>query len=165
MRKGIFLAACLAVVTGSVHAQTLPSHTDAEERVVAEHAEVVPVAEAAGQMMGYLTLWNGTKSRADLTAVSSPAFRSVSMHRLDAGGGIARMPLVSGIVPIPARAELVMRRDGLYLTLEQPVSALMPGDKVTFDLAFDDGTTISTAAIVRESDREPVDHHHGEDDG
>lgn len=167
LRAGL-LAACSATMIASSEtaalAQVPPAHAAAGEEIVIEHAEVMPGTGSAGQMTAYLTVWNGTKRRADLTSVTSPAFGTVIMHRLDPGGDGA-MPLAAGIMPIPARAEMVMRRGGLHLVLEQPMSRLMPGDGVPFDLAFDDGTAISTVAIVRQPGGEPVDHHHDEDDG
>jgi len=138
-----------------------PKHADAESKLVVEHAEVVLAPSGSMMLAGYLTVWNGSKQQADLVSVQSDDFSSVSLHRTEVVDGVAKMrPIKEGVL-IPGHAELVMKPGGLHMMLMEPKPDLKAGDMVGLLLAFEDGTSTATTAIIRPIGTKPTDHHHG----
>lgn len=116
-------------------------------------------------MAGYLAIWNGADLQANLEAVESNSFASVSIHNTIVSDGVARMRPVEGVIPIPGNSELLMQRGGLHLMLSGPAAAIQEGDTVDMTLIFEGGRRIEATAQVLGPGRKTVDHHHGEADG
>lgn len=138
-------------------------HAPVDEGVSVEHAEIV--VSPSGGMAGYLTIWNGTQGRIDLTAVESEDFGSVLARRTELDGGVARMRPVTDFLPIPGHSELLMTQGGVHLMLGDPKQPLAANDSVALRLVFQDGTRLEAAARILAPGDAPTDHHHGQGDG
>lgn len=103
---------------------------------------------------GYLAISNITDAPVQLTAVTSPDFGSVEMHRSFMKDGMESMEPVPS-VEIPAHGSFEFKPGGYHLMLMQPKKKLNPGDMVSLSLAFSDGWQLKLLAPVR---RDPPQH-------
>ncbi len=97
---------------------------------------------------GYLSLANLTAKPLQLTAVSSPDFDSVEMHRSFVKDGMESMEPVPA-VDIPAHGSVDFKPGGFHLMLMQPKKNLFAGDMVTLMLTFSDKSELAIMAPVR----------------
>jgi copper(I)-binding protein len=155
----------LALATGASASGANQSHSGKPngEGIVVEHAEIVLAPPGGMIMAGYLAIWNGTGNQANLQAVESGSFASVSIHNTIVSDGVARMRPVEGVIPIPGNSELLMQRGGLHLMLSEPAAAIEEGE--TVDMTLEDGRRIGASARVLAPGQKTIDHHHGEADG
>lgn len=103
---------------------------------------------------GYATLHNGGAQPVILSAVSSPDYGQVSLHRSSVDKGNDVMRSVAQIT-IPARSSLNFATSGYHIMLQQPTRALQPGDRVSIALRFADGSTLMVMFDVRRPDAGP----------
>jgi periplasmic copper chaperone A len=107
---------------------------------------------------GYMTLENTTRRPVSLTAVESPQFARIEMHRSFVEDGVSRMEAVEAI-EVPARGSVSLEPGGLHLMLLRPHDPVRDGDRVTLTLTFDNGWTLDIEAPVRR-DAPGHAHHH-----
>ncbi len=100
---------------------------------------------------GYLTLVNSTDSPQKLTAASSDAYGSVSLHQSVEQGGVSSMHPVDGIVVKP-HSTLVFGEHGYHLMLMDAKKTLKAGDTVTITLHLADGSQITSPFQLRSPD-------------
>jgi periplasmic copper chaperone A len=104
---------------------------------------------------GYATLHNGGVQAMILSAVSSPDYGQVSLHRSSLQQGNNVMQSVAQIT-IPARSSLNFATAGYHIMLLRPTRALQPGDRVPIALRFADGSSLTVMFDVRRPDAGPA---------
>jgi copper(I)-binding protein len=142
----------------------MASHQNIGADLIVEHAVIVQPTAGAQETTGFLTIWNGTREPASLAAIESEAFGKVSIRQTELVEGRSKAEAVSGIVPIPGHAELLMRPDGIHLTLGELKRNLDAFSGIDLVLVFDDGRRLTVAAKLIEPGTRLADHHHGEGD-
>lgn len=120
----------------------------AQPPITVTDAWVRAAPPTATMTAGYLTLHNRTGTEVVLTAVSSPQYEGVELHRSRIVDGVARMEPVESIA-VPARGELVLAPGGLHLMLIGPREPAAEGDAVDLTLVFADGWQLDLAVPVR----------------
>jgi len=161
MMKTVFRPVALAVTilvpqTGASTAATV-DHINPPARLMVEHAEILILDGAASE--GYLTIWNGTMTQANLISVRSDGFGKVRIRQ----GGTKVAP-AKDIFPIPGHAELKMTEDGIRLELAGPSVPVSQADRSDLTLVFGNGLTLTVDATIVRSRDLLTDHHHGEED-
>ena len=137
---------------------------NARNDLVVEHAVIVQPTIGVQETTGFLTIWNGTREPVRLASVESDAFGKISIRRTEMTK-VQDMPdPVYGKVPIPGRAELLMRPDGVYLTLGEPKRNVETLTEIDMVLVFDSGRRIAVSATWIRTDTQMEDHHHGQGD-
>lgn len=111
---------------------------------------------------GYMTISNaGTEDRR-LVSVTSDAFQRAEVHESVMKDGMASMHHLPELV-IPAGEKVLLAPGGYHVMLmDREVDRLDIGDKVTMNLAFDDGSRIQVIAEVRRGGGHGQDQHGGE---
>lgn len=120
----------------------------AEPPVSATGAWVRAAPPGVPMMAGYLTLHNATRRVVTLTAVESPNFERIELHRSVMVDGVARMERVPGI-EVPRRGEVALEPGGLHMMLVRPIGTVRDGDTVDLVLSFDNGWTLELSVPVR----------------
>jgi copper(I)-binding protein len=100
---------------------------------------------------GYLTLRNDGDQPAALTAVSSPDFRDITLHRTSLRASVSSMQPVAQIA-IAAHQAVSFAADGYHIMLEHPTRSVQPGDRVSITLHFADGAAVTVPFEVRRPD-------------
>lgn len=129
------------------------AHSDGPP-VVASKVWIRAAAPGVSVLGGYLTLANSTDKAVQLTAVESPDFASVEMHRSFVKDGMDGMEPVAS-VDVPAHGSAEFKPGGYHLMLMQPKKTLQAGDMVSLSLTFSDGWKLKLLAPVR---RDPPQH-------
>ena len=129
---------CLALHTAQVAA-------DAELQV--SNAWIREAPPGTSVLAGYMTITNPAAIAKTITAVSSPSFRSVEIHRTVIENGMARM-LSVGPLEIPAGGSVALAPGSYHLMLFEPVRALVAGDMVDLRLQTGSGPCISVGVPV-----------------
>jgi copper(I)-binding protein len=109
---------------------------------------------------GYLELRNPDAAPIVLSAVRSPAFAKVELHRSERVGDEVRMRAVPRL-EVAAGGGVVLAPGGLHLMLFGARSALNAGQRIALTLEFADGTTLTVEAEVRDPRDAPAHAHHG----
>jgi hypothetical protein len=99
-------------------------------------------------LAGYFTLQNLTDQALTLTAVESPDFSSVEIHRSFVKDGVEQMEPVPSIA-IPAHGSVEFKPGGYHLMMMQPKKNMFPGDMAEVTLTFSDGSQLAILAPVR----------------
>ncbi len=110
-------------------------------------------------LAAYMRIHNDASGPRRITAVSSPEFRSVEMHRTVMENGLARM-VPQPDIEIPPRGEVVLEPGGYHLMLIGPLKPLRAGNRVTIRLQFGTGLQQTVEAEVRGGDGSMGDHEH-----
>lgn len=100
-------------------------------------------------LAAYLEISNGGTKTQIVTAVSSPLFERVEIHRTVVDQGMARMELLKELTVLPDAA-ISLRPGGLHLMLIGARKRLQAGDTVPLNLTFKDGKTLAVSATVRD---------------
>jgi hypothetical protein len=111
----------------------------------------------------YLELVNEGSSAVVVTAVASPDFGTVEMHRTVQVEGAARMERLPELRVEPG-GTLPLAPGGLHLMLIGPKRQLVAGDRVAIELRLQDGSAVIATAEVRrpggDMAGEHAHHHH-----
>ena len=102
---------------------------------------------------GYLTLVNTGDKTLRLVAVSSPAYRDVSLHRTVTHGDVEDMVPVKEITLEPHKT-LEFETTGYHLMLMQPTASANTGTRVSIVLRFSDGSVLTVPFEVRKNPAE-----------
>ena len=97
---------------------------------------------------GYMTLVNSSDRPLELTAVSSEAYRDISLHHSETRDGMSHMEAVH-VISVPAHAALSFAGTGYHLMLMQPTHPIAPGDHVALTLQFAGGAARTVSFEVR----------------
>lgn len=141
------LAALMAVSLLATGLASPTVHASSAEHVQASHAwiRVLPGNLPAG---AYVDLSNSSDEPTALTGASSTAYGMVMLHQSSNQGGISRMVMVHNI-DLPAHGVARLEPAGYHLMLMHARAPVKPGEKVTLQLTFADGSTLPVAFIVR----------------
>jgi periplasmic copper chaperone A len=94
----------------------------------------------------YFTIYNTTGTADVLTAVSSGAGASTTLHSYDANG--AMVGVATGLI-IPAHGSVAMAPGKVHVMIEQLYGPLKPGQTVNFELTFGNaGLVVVTAPVI-----------------
>lgn len=108
-------------------------------------------AQSGGTTAAYMTITNGTLSDDTLSAVSTPAAASATLHEtMAAGSGMTGMQPVDGI-GIPAGGTVTLEPGGYHVMLEGLTGDLVVGQVVRLTLTFKGAGAIEVSAEVRAS--------------
>ena len=99
-------------------------------------------------LAGYFTLQNLTGKSLDLKSITSPDFASTEVHRSFVKDGQEQMEPVPTLT-LPAHGSVEFKPGAYHVMLMQPKKNLFPGDIVTLDLSFSDGSQLTIMAPVR----------------
>jgi len=135
-----------ALLSGLISLVCMPAAADTE--LVVSHAWVREAPPGASVQAGYMELHNNSSQTIKITAISSPEFASIEMHRMFTQDGMMRMQQ-QDTLNIPANGMLRLKPGGYHLMLLSPVSYLNAGDTVRFTLITASGTRININAIVK----------------
>jgi copper(I)-binding protein len=105
-----------------------------------------PGATVAG---GFMTLVNPGAQDDRLLRVESPEAARVELHETRSEGGVMRMRALPDGLPVPARADVVLRPGGSHLMFIQPRRALEPGMQVPATLVFERAGAVPVTFQVR----------------
>lgn len=99
-------------------------------------------------LAAYLELHNGGTKTQVVTAVSSPFFERVEIHRTIVDQNMASMELLKELTILPD-ATITLKPGGLHFMLIGARKKLKVGDTVPLSLTLKDGHTLSVDAAVR----------------
>jgi copper(I)-binding protein len=119
----------------------------ADTTLQVENAWVREAPPGAHMMAGYMTVKNPGASEVALTAVDSPAFAHVMLHKSATVDGVARMIHQDKIV-IPAHGLVELKPGSYHLMMPAPERRLVAGDRVDFILRFSNGETLRVQADI-----------------
>jgi len=120
----------------------------ADTRLAVSHAWVREAPPGVSVQAGYMELLNNSSQTIKITAIDSPEFASIEMHRMFTQGGMMRMQQQDAL-DIPANGILGLKPGGYHLMLLEPVSYLKAGDTVRLTLTTASGTQVHINAIVK----------------
>ncbi len=120
----------------------------ANPNLVVSHAWVREAPPGASVQAGYMELRNNSSQIIKISAISSPEFASIEMHRMFTQDGMMRMQQ-QDTLNIPANGMLRLEPGSYHLMLLNPVSYLNAGNAVRFTLTTASGTSIDVNAIVK----------------
>lgn len=105
-------------------------------------------AKAGEGMTGVFgTLTNPTDRDLVITAVESPAAARVELHEVTADGVMQK---IQGDVVIPAGGTFELMPGGNHIMLMMMPEAILAGDEIEVTLTFDDGTSTTVTALVKD---------------
>jgi copper(I)-binding protein len=113
-------------------------------------------------LAAYLQLKNAGAKPQTVTAVSSPAFDRVEIHRTVVSENTARMEHLKELT-IPPNATIVMKPGGLHFMLIGARKRLQTGDSIPISLTLKDGNTFAVSATVRAAQMDAGKDHQGMD--
>lgn len=126
-----------------------------------EDAWVRTAPPKAPARVGYMRLHNPTDAAVALTAVTSPQFTKIEMHRTVLHGATMHMEKVDKI-EVPAGGEVKLEPNGFHLMMMGNTLPLATGAQITLELTWSDGSTQRVIAGVRPSeDKDSGEHRHG----
>jgi hypothetical protein len=134
----------------------------ASDTLVASDAWIPQAPPGAGTMAGYLELKNSGNHAVGVVSAKSDRFGEVTLHRTEIADGMARMRPLSNVVIAPGETFSFVP-GGNHLMLMEPVSAVVPGEKISIDFALSDGGTLRADFDVRaagEAAGDAHEHHH-----
>ena len=109
-----------------------------------EISNIVITEPMPGRSMsaGFMTLTNNTDTDVSITAVRSPDYGMVEIHRTSVEDGVARMRRIDAL-PVPARSTVTLERGGLHLMLMRA-----EGNPDSVSLSFFDGDTLVMEVVA-----------------
>jgi copper(I)-binding protein len=97
----------------------------------------------------FMVIRNGGDKDIRLVTAESPAAKSVELHTVIEEGGMKKMRPVPSIA-IKAKSETALKPGDYHVMLIGLVKPLQEGEEVPLTLTFDDGSTQSVTAPVRQ---------------
>jgi periplasmic copper chaperone A len=105
---------------------------------------VLPSQPAAG----YFTLSNESDKAESLVRASSPACKTLMLHKSVSENGQEKMIMVMSI-DVPAHGQVAFAPGGFHLMCMSPTKAVVPGHTIRVTLRFKDGKALSAGFPVR----------------
>lgn len=93
----------------------------------------------------YFTLHGSEKDRT-LVKITSPVVGNAEMHDMKSENGMMMMVPIEGGLPLPKGATVSFQSGGKHVMLFDMKSGLKPGDSITLNFEFADGSKESAAA-------------------
>ena len=97
---------------------------------------------------GYFTLHNGGEKALTLTGANSKACGMLMIHKSSKMGGMMHMESVDRL-DVPAHGSVTFAPGGYHLMCMEPTAEIKPGNSVTVQFSFADGTTVDAPFAVR----------------
>ncbi|MGK0715505.1 copper chaperone PCu(A)C [Leucobacter sp. W1153] len=139
------LTGCATGATPAAEVATTSEAASASEQSV---TLVDGWAKAGEGMTGLFgTLTNLGETDLVITGVVSPAAGMVELHEVTADGV---MQEIQGDVVVPAGGTLELMPGGNHIMLMQMPAPLLAGEDVEVTLTFDDGSSVTLTALVKE---------------
>jgi len=126
-----------------------PAASTQAEGILVEDGWIVSSDE--GMTPAFAILSNSASTDAVLVGASTSAAEMVELHEMvvDASGN-STMRKADGNFVVGASASAALEPGGLHLMLMGLTAPLLPGDEVELVLEFEDGSTTSLVAIVKD---------------
>jgi len=131
--------------------------TDAATSAVAPAAEVVTVSDAwvkagdAGMTGLFAVLENGVNTEVTVESATTDAASATELHETVAdASGTMTMREVAGGFTIAANGQRVLEPGGDHLMLMGLTGPLAPGEEISVELRFSDGSTLEFSAPVKD---------------
>jgi len=121
---------------------------DTRPPLVASGIEITAAVAGSGVSAGYLTLSNQSDTELHVTAISSPDYEAVEIHRTTLAGGVAKMRRIEALA-IPPHESVTLERSGLHLMLMRRRNA---AEKVTLNFYSGDAPLLTVVADVAAKD-------------
>ena len=155
MMRALLLLALLPLIAGAAPAPAaLPAPT-----LTASDAWIALGPPGSAPLAGYLTLKNSGPAPAALVGIDAPGFQRVEIHSTVKDGSTMRMRRLPNL-ELPAGGRVVLGPGRLHLMLFGPPKSIAAGRRIALELSFDDGTTITVDAEVRDPRGAAEPHHH-----
>lgn len=124
------------------------AHGHDDDHIMFQDARVRAMPPGSPNSAAYLTIHNPTHQDRRLIAASSPAAKVVELHEHIMSGGVMSMQQVKDGVLIPAEETVRFQPGGYHLMLLGLKAPLVPGEQVSFELMFDDGSMQHVSAPI-----------------
>lgn len=154
----IFLRMLISLVPGFLALNV--SAATAEIQILDPWVQAAP--PNAKVLAAYLQIKNAGAKPQTVTAVSSPDFDRIEIHRTVVSGTTARMEHLKELA-IPPHATIVLKPGGLHLMLIGPRKRLQTGDSVPVSLTLKEGDALTATATVRAAQTEAGKNPQGMD--
>ncbi|NNG11808.1 MAG: copper chaperone PCu(A)C [Halobacteria archaeon] len=116
----------------------------------------------ANVLAAYMVIANQDIQAATITAIASPDFERIEMHRTLVEDGVARMVPVESL-QIAAAGRVVLEPGGIHVMLYNPRRLLREGDSVALDIQLSGAACIRVnvpVAKMNAGDDDDHQHHH-----
>lgn len=112
-------------------------------------------------LAAYMVIANPGVDSVTITAIDSPDFTRIEVHRTLVEDGVARMVPVESL-QIEAAERLALEPGGMHLMLYNPQRPLRAGDSTVFDLQHgaEASTRIEVPVVKMDADSDADHHHH-----
>lgn len=132
--------------SGQASDEAAPANTSAE--ATAQRVQLVDGWAKAGEGMTgvFGTLTNTTDSDLVITGITSDAAAMVELHEVVDGV----MRKIAGDVVIPAGGTFELAPGDNHIMLMQMPAPIAAGEEITLTLAFDDGSSVTVSALVKD---------------
>lgn len=141
----------LGAAWGSVQAETAAAAVTVSDA----YARAVPPGQP--NSASFMVLSNASAVDHALVGARSDAAETVELHTHNMKDGMMQMRRVQKI-DIPAGAETRLQPGGLHVMLIGLKGDLQPGDELTLNLQFEDGSMLEVAAPVRKLQMKMMKH-------
>jgi periplasmic copper chaperone A len=151
MRRGVLVTtlSCAAVLSGACSSGSAePAGGQADSVVV--HEQWVKAADS-GMTAAFAELRNSAETEVRVVSASSPAAARAELHEIAPGatGATVMRPKAGGFV-IPAAGTYTLAAGGDHVMLMDLTAALTPGAETEITLEFEDRSTMTFTAQVRD---------------
>jgi periplasmic copper chaperone A len=137
------------VLTGVlISALVMPAAAHAGEPRLAVREAWIRSVVSSRPAAGYFSLSNDSSKDRILTGASSPACRTLMLHRSVHQSGQDTMEMIES-VSIPAHGTVQFKPGGYHLMCMDPSKAVAPGRSVSVTFQFADGGTVTANFAVR----------------
>jgi len=109
-------------------------------------------------LAAYLIIENHTDKSVTITAVSSPMFNKIEIHRSSTLGGMMKMNAIQSLT-IKPNEKLILKSGNIHLMLFKPHKALKHGDIIEIIFQLKNGEKITAKTIVKKVIGSMKPHH------
>lgn len=143
----LMAAGLAAAVSWTVNAAEQHDNGNAAESVVVESPYVRAVPPGQPNSAAFMTLMNHSDVEHAVVAAESPVANVVELHTHTEEKGMMKMRRIDKI-SVPGKNKAVLQPGGLHIMLIGLKQELIPGEKVSLILKFEDGSRKEIEAPV-----------------
>ena len=144
----ILIGAAAALFTSRSHSASVALLTASDAYAEATSSDAMAAMSDASSAL-YLTIHNTGGAPDTLLTVSTDAAKSATLHQTIVSNNIAQMVAIENGLPIPANSTVMLQPGGYHIMLEGLTRTLSAGDRITVQLAFRSGTTLTLTVPVK----------------
>lgn len=151
-----------SIALGTLLALLYSLITVADSSLVVTEPWIREAPPGADVLAAYMVIANRDVDTATITAISSPDFERIEVHRTLVEDGVARMVPVESL-QIAAAGRVVLEPGGMHLMLFNPKRLLRESDTVALNLQQSDttGTRVNVPVVkINAADGDDDSHHH-----